>query len=182
MHLDFPNNTKIYSLTSNPEQWNKDNYRGRVFFRKYSSEYYRNYDDYYNPTNVRLIRYADILLMYAECVAQSNGSLTEAVALVDRVRARVNMPKMAVNQTAATTNRTTFLKRLQMERLLELATEGHRWADIKRWGLLDNQEGVNELKSRDPDFENFVVKKHRVLPIPSDEVNNNPNVKQNPNY
>jgi len=182
MHLDFPNNTKIYSLTSNPEQWNKDNYRGRVFFRKYSSEYYRNYDDYYNPTNVRLIRYSDILLMYAECVAQSNGSLAEAVALVDRVRARVNMPKMAVNQTAATTNRTTFLKRLQMERLLELATEGHRWADIKRWGLLDNQEGVNELKSRDPDFENFVVKKHRVLPIPSDEVNNNPNVKQNPNY
>jgi len=182
MHLDFPNNNKIYSLTSNAEQWNKDNFKGRVFFRKYSSEYYRNYDDYYNPTNVRLIRYADVLLMYAECVAESNGSLVEAVAYVDRIRARVNMPKLVVNHSAATSNRTTFLKRLQMERLLELATEGHRWADIKRWGLLDTQEGLTELKGRDPDFENFVVKKHRSLPIPSDEVNNNPNVTQNPNY
>lgn len=53
---------------------------------------------------------------------------------------------------------------------------------MKRWGLLDSQEGLNELKGRDPDFENFVIKKHRSLPIPSDEVNNNPNVTQNPGY
>src|SRR5690606_19692940 len=120
--------------------------------------------------------------MYAECVAESNGSLAESVALVDRVRNRVNMPKLSVNHADAASNRTTFLKRVQTERFLELATEGHRWADIKRWGLLDNEEGINELKARDPDFAKFVIGKHRSLPIPSDEVNNNPNVKQNPNY
>ncbi len=182
MHKDFTNNNRIYNLTSTDAQWNQDNFKGRVFFRKYSSEYYRDYDDYYNPTNVRLIRYADVLLMYAECVAESNGSLAESVALVDRVRARVNMPKLVVNHADATSNRTTFLKRLQTERFLELATEGQRWADIKRWGLLDNEAGINELKGRDPDFEKFVIGKHRSLPIPSDEVNNNPNVTQNPNY
>jgi len=182
MHNDFTNNNRIYNLNSTNEQWNKDNFKGRVFFRKYSSEYYRDFDDYYNPTNVRIIRYADVLLMYAECVAESNGSLAESVALVDRVRNRVNMPKLSVNHADAASNRTTFLKRVQTERFLELATEGHRWADIKRWGLLDNEEGINELKARDPDFAKFVIGKHRSLPIPSDEVNNNPNVKQNPNY
>jgi len=180
MQDDFENNNRIYNLTSNAEQWS--NWPGRVFFRKYGSDYFRDFDDYYNPTNVRLIRFSDVLLMYAECIAESNGPLTDAVALVDRVRARVNMPKLAVNYLSAATDRAVFLKRLQTERVLELATEGHRWADIKRWGLVDSKEGLTELKERDADFNNFVIGKHRVLPIPSDEANNNPNVKQNPNY
>lgn len=182
MEKDFENNSRIYGVTSNEATWNRDNWKGRVFFRKYSSEHFRDYDDYHNPTNIRLIRYADVLLLYAECIVQSGGSLNDAVALVDRVRARVNMPGLAVNHAGATTNKDTFLKRLQMERVTELATEGHRWADIKRWGLLDNQAGVDELASRDADFNNFKVGLHYCLPIPSDDVNNNPNVEQNPEY
>ena len=181
-HLDFPDNSSIYREVSNDETWNRDNWKGRVFFRKYSSEYYRNFDDYHNPTNVRLIRFADVLLMYAECIVQSGGSLSDAVALVNRVRERVNMPPLGVNYPTAVTNNAAFLKRLQMERVLELATEGQRWGDIKRWGLTDNQAGVDELKLRDPDFNNFVIGRHSCLPIPSDEVNNNPNITQNPNY
>lgn len=190
---DFTNNERIYKYTSNTATWGQNNWKGRVFFRKYGSDYYRDYDDYHNPTNVRLIRFADVLLMYAESIAQSGGSLSTAVAQVDRVRARANMPKLSVNHAAATTDKDTFLKRLQMERMLELATEGHRWADIKRWGLLDNQAGIDELKLRDADFarwdekeqkwiQNFVIGRHNCLPIPSDEANNNPNIDQNPNY
>lgn len=181
MHLDFPNNTRIYRLTSNSAQWTTWG-ANRVFFRKYAAEYYRDFDDYYNPTNVRLIRFSDVLLMYAECIAQSNGTLADAVTHVNRVRTRVNMPALAVNHAPATTDRALFLKRLQMERVLELATEGHRWADIKRWGLLNDATGVNELKSRDIDFNNFVIGKHNCLPIPTDEDMNNPNADQNPNY
>ncbi|MDY9919694.1 MULTISPECIES: RagB/SusD family nutrient uptake outer membrane protein [Proteiniphilum] len=181
-HLDFPDNERIYGEVSNEDTWNRDNWKGRVFYRKYSSEHFRDFDDYHNPTNVRLVRFADVLLMYAECIVQSGGNLADAVAHVDRVRARVNMPALAVNHAAATSDKDAFLKRLQMERALELATEGHRWADIKRWGLLDNQTGIDELKSRDPDFNNFVIGRHSRLPIPSDEVNNNPNISQNPNY
>ena len=92
------------------------------------------------------------------------------------------MPKLAVNHPLTIVDKTAFLKRLQMERVLELATEGHRWADLKRWGLTSNQAGVDELKARDPDFNNFVVGRHSSLLIPSDEDNNNPNVDQNPNY
>lgn len=181
-HIDFENNTKIYSQVSNAETWSRGNWTGRVFFRKYGSDYYRDYDDYHNPTNVRVIRFSDVLLMYAECIAQSGGSLSTAVAQVDRVRARANMPKLAVNYPTAASDKDTFLKRLQMERTLELATEGHRWADIKRWGLLDDQTGIDELISRDADFANFQIGRNSCLPIPSDEVNNNPNITQNPNY
>jgi tetratricopeptide (TPR) repeat protein len=182
MESDFADNSKIYKYISNAETWSQSNWKNRVFFRKYGTDYYRDYDDYHNPTNVRLIRFADILFMYAECIAQTNGNLSDAVALVDKVRARVNMPALSVNHTSATTSKDTFLKRLQTERMLELATEGHRWADIKRWGLLDNQSGIDELKDRDPDFNNFVIGKHNRLPIPSTEVQNNPNIEQNPSY
>ncbi len=182
MEDDFPNNSRIYNLESNSELWSKQDWKGRVFFRKYSSEYFRDFDDYYNPTNVRLIRYSDILLMYAEVLAETGGSLQEAAQYVNLVRSRVNMPDLAVNHPEAITSKQMFLKRLQMERVHELATEGHRWADIKRWGLLDDQTGLDELKSRDADFDNFQIGKHDVLPIPSDEVSNNPNIEQNPNY
>jgi len=153
-----------------------------VFYRKYSSEHYRDFDDYHNPTNVRLVRFADVLLMYAECIVESGGNLADAVSHVNRVRARANMPNLAVNHPTAASNADAFLKRLQMERVLELATEGNRWPDIKRWGLVYTQEGINELKSRDPDFNNFVLGRHDVLPIPSSEKDNNPNVEQNPDY
>src|SRR5690606_19918539 len=154
------NNTRIYSKTSNAQQWAEPDWAGRIFFRKYSSEHYRDFDDYHNPTNVRLIRFADVLLMYAECIVESGGAVADAVPHVNRVRARVNMPALAVNHPLAATDRTAFLKRLQTERVLELATEGHRWADIKRWGLTESLEGLNELKSRDPDFNNFVLGRH----------------------
>lgn len=182
MEKDFADNDKIYGETSNNDTWSRDNWKGRVFFRKYCTSYYRTFDDYYNPINVRLIRYADVLLMYAECIAETGGNISEAVALVDRVRARVNMPPLSKNHASATSSKEAFLKRLQMERVTELASEGVRWADIKRWGLLDNQVGIDELKSRDVDFDNFVIGKHNVLPIASDEVNNNSNIEQNPNY
>ncbi|MEL7586251.1 MAG: RagB/SusD family nutrient uptake outer membrane protein [Prolixibacteraceae bacterium] len=181
MAADFPGNNKIYRFGM--EVWNQDNYKDRVFFRKYGTDYYRDYDDYHSPVNVRVIRYADVLLMYAECLANlPSGSLGEAVALVDRIRGRVNMPPLAVNYPASVLSKETFLKRLQMERSLELCLEGHRWADIKRWGLTDNEAGVNELKQRDPDFNNFQIGKHKRLPIPSNEINNNAGLIQNPGY
>jgi len=49
-------------------------------------------------------------------------------------------------------------------------------------GLLETQEGINELISRDEDFLNFELGKHQILPLPQFEVDNNPNMVQNPNY
>ncbi len=60
--------------------------------------------------------------------------------------------------------------------------EGHRWEDLKRWGMLDTQAGIDELKTRDADFEHFVLGRHQSLPIPTIEINNNPNLEPNPKF
>ncbi|MEG2401908.1 MAG: RagB/SusD family nutrient uptake outer membrane protein [Muribaculaceae bacterium] len=185
MDKDFTDNNKIYNIKLDGEGaniWKEQNWKGRVFFRKYGSDYYRDFDDYHNPTNIRLIRFADILLLYAECIAENNGDLSKAIGYVDKVRNRANMPALSVNHSQATKSKEAFLKRLQMERVSELASEGHRWEDIKRWKLAETTEGLEELKSRDADFNNFKATRHTCLPIPSSEVSNNPNIINNPNY
>lgn len=134
--------------------------------------------------NYRIIRYADILLNYAECIVETNGTVAEAAKYVDQVRDRVGLAKLKDSRWAACLNsKDAFLKRLQMERTLELCFEGWRWADLKRWGMLDTQEGINELKSRDVDFNNFVIGKHRRLPIPQYEIDQSDGqLTQNPMY
>jgi hypothetical protein len=67
------------------------------------------------------------------------------------------------------------------ERVTELTGEGVRWFDLQRWGLLDNAAGVNQLKANDPDFNNFVVGKSRLLPLIQSDVDLN-KLQQNPGY
>lgn len=159
-----------------------------AFFRKYQGDYYRDFEDYYSPINFRVIRYADVLLSYAEVLANMGGGAPPALAveMVNRVRTRpsVNLPTLQNSSlySDVVNSKEDFLKRLQMERALELCLEGVRWIDLKRWKLWETQEGLNELISRDPDFNNFDVGKNNVMPIPQSEVDNNPNLEQNPNY
>ncbi|MDR2147141.1 MAG: RagB/SusD family nutrient uptake outer membrane protein [Tannerella sp.] len=179
---DFPDeDPKIYG-----RDWDNGGWGDHLFIRKYSTGYYRNFEDYFAPNNFRLIRYADILLLYAECIAETGGSITEAAQYVDKVRQRpsTNLAKLENSvYSNVLTSRELFLKHLQMERSFELCFEGVRWMDIKRWGLLDSQDGVNELISRDDDFRNFVVGKHRRAPIPQVEVDNSAGqLTQNPQY
>ncbi|MFV0326160.1 MAG: RagB/SusD family nutrient uptake outer membrane protein [Bacteroides xylanisolvens] len=189
MSDDFEDNDKIYRFDQsrwNEDAWNESSSgnpdQGKFFIRKYATDYYRDTEDSYSPINIRYIRYADILLLYAECLAQTGGSLSDAVGYVNRVRARANMPNLEVNHPDAVGNATAFLKRLQMERSLELCHEGKRWEDLKRWGMLDTQEGIDELKTRDSDFNYFIVGRHQSLPIPTIEINNNTNLDQNPKF
>lgn len=152
-----------------------------AWFRKYARDYYRNNEDYYCQVNFRMIRYADVLLMYAEALNEL-GRTDEAYPYVDRVRARANMAPLEDAYPAIGNDQTKFMDRLKMERVLELSGESVRWADLKRWGDLDDQASVDKVAERDPDFNNFVVGKHIRLPIPLDDVNNDPNLDQNPKY
>lgn len=112
--------------------------------------------------NVLLIRFADVILMAAECHAQT-GDLPGATALVNQIRDRmINHPehwlhkylddtkpmlgfdptKMAANYkigryTATFSSKDQALKAIYFERKLELATEGHRFFDLVRWGIAD---------------------------------------------
>jgi hypothetical protein len=122
------------------------------------------------PYNIRVIRYADALLMYAEACMQFDGDADgQGLAALNQVRARVDMPAI----TALTP------KAIIHERTVELATEGHYYNDLIRWGF-------------DPTFEidydkifrgNFNVNKHFYFPIPQSDINANKGVlKQNPGW
>ncbi len=62
-----------------------------------------------------------------------------------------------------------------MKELQNLSGEGHRWEDLLRWGDLGPQ-----LASRDAGFANFAVGKDEYWPIPQQDIDVNPNLKQNP--
>lgn len=158
-------------------QWNAD----EAWFKKGSRDYYRDNEDYFNQVNFRVIRYADILLMYAEVLNELNQT-ADAYQYVDKVRQRSSLAPLATAYPGIGANKTLFAERLKMERALELCGEGVRWPDLKRWGDLDTQAGVDKVALRDPDFRNFVVGKHIRLPLPQAEVENNTNIKQNDFY
>ncbi len=127
----------------------------------------------YSFFNVSVIRYADVLLLYAECL-NDKGETTEAINIINKVRARVNVPALPLTMSKA-----EVLKHLQdKERPCELALEGSRWYDLVRWGIVEET-----LKAHNKPFvENYVDTKHQLFPIPHSEFLLNPDWEQNPNY
>lgn len=71
---------------------------------------------------------------------------------------------------------------IRAERAREFAGEGIRWYDILRWGLMDDQAGIDALKARDTDFTNFRLGISKLLPIPQRDIDIDPGVTQNPGY
>ena len=96
--------------------------------------------------NFNIIRFADVLLMAAEAEIEA-GSLAKALEYVNLVRNRAANPagfvkKGGVNEAnyviepyASFPDKATATKAVRMERMLELATEGHRFFDLVRWGI-----------------------------------------------
>jgi hypothetical protein len=186
MGKDFPNqsDTLVYGrIWASDPSWTNN----RVFIKKNSSILSGlNTEFYWNDVNFRVIRYADVLLCYAEVLNELNGSPTPlAISCVDQVRERADLPPLInstyYNGAAIESNQSLFREHLKIERALELPCEVVRWIDLKRWGL-DDQTTIDSLKVRDPDFNNFIIGKSDRMPIPQSDVDNNPNLKQNPGY
>jgi starch-binding outer membrane protein, SusD/RagB family len=134
--------------------------------------------------NYRILRLADVKLLEAEALVQSNGSTADAIALVNEIRTRArNMSGGSVpaNYNTGETNRVTIMAWIMNERFIELAGEGQRWLDIRRWDL----QGLIDLNSaffNGTGSVSFNNPKHLLLPIPNAERDVNPNVQQNPGY
>lgn len=116
--------------------------------------------------NVREIRFADVLLMAAECIVRGGGSVSTAQGYLNRVRSRVGLPNVTATGAA-------LLDAIYNERRLELATEGHRFLDLVRTGKASEVLGSV----------GFQAGKHEILPIPQLEIDiTDGNLKQNPGY
>ncbi|MCB2407873.1 RagB/SusD family nutrient uptake outer membrane protein [Hymenobacter lucidus] len=148
----------------------------RYFWRKYQNDRTRNFENFFSGINIRLIRYSDVLLMQAEALNELNRP-ADAAALVNEVRTRAGL-----NPIATTLSKEQMVTQIRHERVTELSGEGVRWYDINRYRLLDDQAGINELKTRDADFNTFVLGKSKLLPIPQTDIDIDRNIKQNPGY
>lgn len=160
----------LYSGTTTPEgdvisaDCPNPVYNGKV----YTPSSYNDWGDngYGYDYNIRIIRYSDVLLMYAEALARGastsglKSGYTAATAL-NRVRARVGMPSTTVT-----------IDNILNERRAEFALEEDRFLDLVRTGKA--AEVLGPL--------GYVEGKHNLFPIPSKQLQLNSNLKQNPNY
>ena len=142
-----------------------------------------------SPKNNIQIRYADVLLMYAEACCES-GDLPSAKTALKEVRDRAGLsqfPYTAVIQGQTVTfndNQEDLRKAIRHERRVELAMEGHRWFDLTRWGIAKETMDTymaGETEEAKELYGTFQKGKHELFPIPSKEIDLS-GIKQNPNW
>lgn len=132
--------------------------------------------------NFPLLRFSDVLLMYAEAENEINGPSGSAQAAIDRVRNRAGLENLATANPDAIGDRDSFFLEITDERLRELCFEGHRKHDLIRWGLLEQKltelyesiiyhpEYASDMFPKYRAYTNFDASKHLSLPYPEQEV------------
>ena len=151
-----------------------------IFCRKYqnSDGQFADEYDWRSGINERLLRYADILLMYAECLNET-GDTPGAYTYIQMVRNRANLPDLATTKPGMT--QAQMRDQIGHERFLEFPLEGHRFDDIRRWGWLQDATKLAWLKTRDVEFNSYAPGRE-YFPIPQLEMDNNPGTVQNDSY
>ncbi|RJE72519.1 RagB/SusD family nutrient uptake outer membrane protein [Reichenbachiella sp. MSK19-1] len=127
---------------------------------------------HFSGNNLRLIRYADILLMYAEAEFELNGSTQVALDAINEVRARVDMPAFT----------TLTMQDIRDERVKELSLERSRYYDLLRWGLVKSRIADNSSIKSESGGTGAYQPGREYMAIPSIELDNSDVFTQNPGY
>ncbi len=147
-----------------------------------SSQYPFMYKMRSSVNSIIKFRFADILLLKAEALANLDGTanLTAAETIVNQIRSRVSLAALPATAKAS---KEAMLDAILKERRLEMAFEGQRWFDLVRFGKVE--EVMNTLNSRDsgrlPQRRAFTEDSY-LFPIPSTAIDLNTNLVQNPGY
>lgn len=150
----------------------KDTGIDKTYFWKKFEEYWLPLQDWDAALNYKVIRYADVLLMFAEALNES-GSPDEAATYLNMVRDRAGL-----DDVPTTLGQAEMRARIEHEMLMELGWENKRLPYLKRHDMFTRAA----MEPHDPDFFFFVDGKSELLPIPQSEVDVNPNVEQNPGW
>jgi uncharacterized protein (DUF2267 family) len=151
-----------------------------IWVKKYCNDESGRADekDWRSGVNERLMRYSDVMLMYAECQNELNNRAVCA-QYIQLVRDRATLPDRETEFAALT--QAAMRDRIAHERALEFAQEGHRFEDIVRWGWLQDPAKLAILKAHDTEFNNYVAGRE-YFSIPQAQVELNKNLLQNPGY
>lgn len=131
--------------------------------------------------NFILIRYAEVLLTYAEAQNEAVGPDASVYDAINQLRRRpdVRMPDLPAGLSQAQMRET-----IRRERRIELAFEGLYYSDVLRWktaekennGMMHNYQGIEVVKR------SFNPQRDYLWPIPYNQIVLNPSLKQNPNW
>jgi len=150
-----------YSKFANPF-----GYKSRI--RKYQNWRNTNEGIWISEINEKVLRYADVLLMYAEALTMQ-GKTTEAYPLINRVRNRANLADLPAGYSSD-----QMMAEIRHQRMIEFYREGLRFYDLKRWGIIKQEMDNSDKVGRE-----FYESKFEYFPIPQNEINTNPAMKQN---
>lgn len=121
-----------------------------------------------------IVRYADVLLMKAEAENELNGPTEVVYNAINDIRERAGTSMLPAGLT-----KDEMRERIRRERRIELAFEGHRYFDLKRWKIA--KEVLNAVE--DGLIVYHFEDKHYFWPIPQREIDkNNGHLVQNPDY
>lgn len=174
-------NKDAITLTNDMVQGNLSRFEGadeKISWRKYTSLYKNNSTFYTGPMNMRIIRYAEVLLNLAEAENEL-GNSAAAIGYLNQIRNRpsVAMPNYPIAGKYPVDSKAEIFKAIVHERRVELAGEQIRNRDILRW----RKQG--KLTSEPISY--FQAGTHELLPIPQVEFSTNASLiatDQNPGY
>ena len=150
-----------------------------------------------------MVRLSELYLNYAEALNEFSGPSQEVYDALNKIRERAGIPSVEEawsNATyAATLNKHTtqdgLREIIQQERMIELAFEGHRYYDIRRWKLaekyfttpiqgwsVDEDSETNYYQIMDVSQRSFNTPRDYLQPISFTELSRNPNLIQNPGW
>ena len=150
---------------------------GRFLIKKFTN-FYKNeaeansmYNQANQNNNLRVMRFAEVLLLHAEACIKTN-KLAEAAADLTRIRDRAGLAKKTWNGADE------LWEKMVHQNELEFFFEGHRFFDLKRWYSYEEMKQIF-VKNKKQGAENFQPK-HFYLPIPQNELNTNEAIEQHP--
>ncbi len=140
----------------------------------------------HSPTDIPIMRWGDALLMYAEALNEANGPSPEVYDALNQIRKRAGMPD--VKEGSQEQVRET----IRMERVYELAGEGHLYPDHQRWYAHDPSYDLSQLNHQILGYKGAPLgseagtraftSRNWYYAIPQDEINQNPALVQAPGW
>lgn len=181
---------------SSPDYYSGNNNSKTGYLVKKFTSHLSDYDNMWNTgLDMILIRYAEVLLNYAEAQNELVGPDPTVYAAINQVRERAGMPDVTPGLSQDSMRQT-----IRHERRVEFAMEGLRWYDIQRWqigpavmpgpvygtrlGTVNPANGATTFTGNNVLVETriFDPNKNYLWPIPQTEIDINKNLKQNPGY
>ncbi len=189
--IDIPADSSVYKLFSANDTRRAVTFYNTVYnaatgqnvvFNNAYTPYFNKFVDYslsplssqsLSAVNYPVIRYADVLLMYAEALNETNEAPTAAAyAAINQVRTRAHIANLTLGL-----NQSDFRDSVFLERRKEFIQEGHRWFDLVRQGGTALVDALHKLPAK-----SAASAKNTLFPIPLVELQQNPKLTQNPGY